>query len=250
MNVETAGTLNRITRRFYDDSALGFAATHEAPRPGWGRVLNTLAIRDAPELSVLDIGCGNGRFARFIQRHAQRAFCYLGVDASPALVNFARAETAGLADATCTVFDFVEHSLEKLVQDRTFTLIVAFGVLHHIPAHRRRREFLQQLCCRVAPGGALACSIWREQCPEQAGQEALSWEEYNRGAREPVELAQLERGDNLVARRGSVARYCHFVDDAETARLFEGLPLAPLEPFTADGRTGTLNSYVLLRRSA
>ena len=250
MNGETVGALNRITRRFYDDSALGFAVTHQAPQPGWERVLNTLAIRDAPELSVLDIGCGNGRLARFIQHHARRPFRYLGVDASPALVNVARAETAGVAGATCTVLDFVEHPLETLIQDRTFTLIVAFGVLHHIPGHRRRRAFLEQLCCRVAPGGALACSIWRAQCPEQAGQEALSWEEYNRGAREPVELAQLERGDNLVARRGSVARYCHFVDDAETARLFDGLPLAPLETFTADGRTGTSNSYVLLRRSA
>jgi tRNA (uracil-5-)-methyltransferase TRM9 len=250
MNVETVGALNRITRRFYDASALGFAVTHEAPRPGWERVLNALAIRDAPELSVLDIGCGNGRLARFIQRHAQRPFRYLGVDASPALVNFARAETGGIAGAACAVLDFVEHPLETLIADRTFTLIVAFGVLHHIPAHRGRREFLEQLCCRVAPGGALACSIWRAQCPEQGGQQALSWEEYNRGAGEPVELAQLERGDNLVARRSSVARYCHFVDDDETARLFDALPLAPLATFTADGPSGTLNSYVLLRRSA
>lgn len=251
MNTETVETLNRITRRFYDNSAYGFAVAHEAPRPGWGRVLDTLApsIENLPDLSVLDIGCGNGRFAHFFRDYLKRPFSYLGLDASPALVELAAARVAEIEGATCVSFDFVEEPLEKLIPARTFSLVVAFGVLHHIPAHSRRRDFLERLCQRVAPGGALACSIWRAQHPEQAGQETLSWEEYNRHAREPVEAAQLETGDNLVAGRGAAARYCHFVDDAETARLFNGLPLDRIDTFTADGRRATLNRYLLLRAS-
>lgn len=252
MNTETVGTLNRITRRFYDNSAYGFAVTHEASRPGWGQVLDTLApsIKNLPDLSVLDIGCGNGRFAHFFQNYFKRPFSYLGLDASPTLIEFAAAQVADIEGATCVLFDFVENSLERLIPDRTFALVVAFGVLHHIPAHSGRRDFLEQLCQRVAPGGALACSIWRAQHPEQAGQETLSWEEYNCRAREPVEIAQLETGDNLVARRGSAARYCHFVDDAETVRLFNGLPMDQIDTFMADGRGGALNRYLLLRRAS
>jgi tRNA (uracil-5-)-methyltransferase TRM9 len=251
MNTETVETLNRITRRFYDNSAYGFAVTHEAPRPGWGQVLATLApsIKNLPDLSVLDIGCGNGRFVHFFQDYFKRPFSYYGLDASRTRVELAAGRMADIEGATCALFDFVEDPLENLIPERTFALVVAFGVLHHIPAHSRRRGFLEQLCRRVAPGGALACSVWRAQHPEQAGQEILSWEEYNRRARELVEVAQLETGDNLVAGRGSAARYCHFVDDAETARLFSGLQLDQIDTFTADGRRGTLNRYLLLRRA-
>jgi tRNA (uracil-5-)-methyltransferase TRM9 len=252
MNTETVETLNRITRRFYDNSAYGFAVAHEAPRPGWGRVLDTLApsIENLPDLSVLDLGCGNGRFAHFFRDYFKRPFSYLGLDASPTLVEFAAARVADIEGAICELFDFVEDPLEKLIPERTFALVLAFGVLHHIPAHSRRRSFLEQLCRRVAPGGALACSIWRAQHPEQAGQETLSWEEYNRRALEPVDVAQIETGDNLVAGRGSAARYCHFVDEAETAHLFSGLPMDQVDTFTADGRRAALNRYFLLRRAA
>lgn len=251
MNTETVAALNRITRRFYDKSAYGFAVTHEAPRPGWGKVLDTLApsMKILPDLSVLDVGCGNGRFARFFKDYCKRPFSYLGLDASPALIELAAADVADIEGATCAPFDFVEDSLETLIRDQTFALVVAFGVLHHIPGRSRRRGLLKQLYRRVAPGGALACSIWRAQHPEQAGQETLSWEEYNRRSREPVEIAQLETGDNLVVRRGYAARYCHFVDDAETTRLVDGLPVDQIDTFTADGRAGTLNRYLLLRRA-
>lgn len=250
MNTETVETLNRITRRFYDNSAYGFAVAHEAPRPGWVRALDTLAplIENLPDLSILDIGCGNGRFAHFLADYFKRQVSYLGLDASPALVERAALRLADIEGATFGLFDFVEDPLERLIPDRTFALVVAFGVLHHIPAYSRRRDFLKQLCRHVTPGGVLACSIWRAQHSELAGQRTLSWEEYNHRAQEPVEVAQLETGDNLVAGRGVAARYCHFVDDVETARLFNGLPLDQIGTFTADGRRAALNRYLLLRR--
>lgn len=251
MNPETVAALNRITRRFYDKSAYGFAVTHEAPRPGWRQVLEAVAPawNGLPELSVLDVGCGNGRFGRFCRDFFKRPIRYYGLDASPALVELAAAGLSDLEAVTCAPFDFVEDSLDTLLQDQTFTLVVAFGVLHHVPHHSRRRALLEQLCRRIAPGGALACSIWRAQHPEQARHEMVSWEEYNLRSREPVEIEQLESGDNLVMRRGDAARYCHYVDDAEAVRLFDGLPADRIETFVADGRAGTLNRYVLLRKA-
>jgi tRNA (uracil-5-)-methyltransferase TRM9 len=248
MNGETVGALNRITRRYYDRTALGFAATHEAPRPGWRQIAETLELTLArlSVVSVLDIGCGNGRFARFLRNHWSRPFSYVGLDSSPVLVGIAAAETADLDAASCECFDFVEQSLDERLRDRAFAVVAAFGVLHHIPSHERRRALLMQLCRRVAPGGALVCSVWRAQCPTQAGHGAIEANEYRGRTGERIEVTQLEEGDNLVARGDDPARYCHFVSDDEAVRLVAGLPLHRLDTFTADGCEGSLNRYLIL----
>src|SRR4051812_41958089 len=113
MNDETVGALNRITRQYYERAALGFGATHEAPRPGWRQIAETIepALARLSAVSVLDVGCGNGRFARFLHNHWSRPFSYVGLDSSPVLVALASAETSDLEAASCECFDFVEQSL-------------------------------------------------------------------------------------------------------------------------------------------
>ena len=64
--------------------------------------------------------------------------------------------------------------------------------------------------------------------------------------------ADLEAGDHLLGwqRVPGVYRYCHSFSEAELDSLpVELSDLAELEErFEADGRTGNLNTYVILRR--
>lgn len=63
VNTITIQRLNAINREFYRVTAREFDQTRGAAWPGWERLLPYLH----PPLSVLDVGCGNGRFGLFLR---------------------------------------------------------------------------------------------------------------------------------------------------------------------------------------
>ena len=93
--------------------------------------------------------------------------------------------------------------------------MVLFGVLHHVPGRSQRAQLLRQLGERLVPGGLLALTAWQFQAFRRFREKLIPWEQYNRGAPEPIDLSQLEEGDHLLPwgspTRGHV-RFCHFSD--------------------------------------
>lgn len=263
MDPETTRRLLAINRRFYAARAAEFARTRGAAWPGWRRLLPALrglardAARGGRALRVLDAGCGNARFARFLAAElaaagpdAGAAVDYLGVDASAELLRAARGAGAGLRGFALLRADFARAPDALAGLRGRFDAALLFGVLHHVPGAPLRRALLARLCAALRAGGLLALSAWQLHGDPRFAGRRLSWEAYNRGAAEPIDLAQLEPGDALLAFGSAqeLPRYCHFGDESGIRALFEGLPLAPGEGFRADGRSGELNRYYLLRR--
>jgi tRNA (uracil-5-)-methyltransferase TRM9 len=262
MNAKTRETLNRINRAFYAAVAEDFSASRQHAWPGWCRVVDCVRRLRPSEaggepLRILDVGCGNGRFAGFLDTEYEGAFRYLGIDSSQPLLAIARRRYRDRAHIEFAFGDVVAAaagdaaSAEAESPSSAFGLILLVGLLHHVPGVETRRALLQQLARRLAPGALLAAAAWRFGAFERFRSRILAWEDYNRGTRDPVDLTQLEPGDHLL-RWGAgdrVARYCHFVDRAEMAALVTGLDLERVEEFSADGKTGDLNHYVVLRRS-
>ena len=62
MDTETINRLNAINHAFYATVADDFDQTRGTAWPGWKRLLPYLTT----PLSVLDVGCGNARFALFL----------------------------------------------------------------------------------------------------------------------------------------------------------------------------------------
>lgn len=73
--------------------------------------------------SVLDVGCGSGRVTQELARRAPSA-CILGVDSSPAMVDFARKHYA-----SDHVF-FLQGDAAALELDERYDLITSFACLH------------------------------------------------------------------------------------------------------------------------
>ena len=72
--------LNDLNRRFYETVAIDFDATRQQAWAGWERLLPYL---HAP-LSILDIGCGNGRFGAFLaERIGKDRLRYVGRSGQP-----------------------------------------------------------------------------------------------------------------------------------------------------------------------
>ena len=247
MDDATARVLNAINRRFYAEQAASFSATRESPWPGWLRLRERIEAEGlANPLTLLDVGCGNGRLGRFLAEKTP-GLRYTGLDASPELLAIA-SEAGGLGEQPeLHAVDLLEGELADLLDSRRFTVIALFGVLHHLPGRERRAALLRELLGHLAEGGILAVTSWRLAGFERFRERTLPW------AESPVALdaAQLEPGDRLLPwGRGEGLRYVHFAHEDETEQLIESLGARVVDRYDADGREQALNRYWLLRAPA
>ncbi len=268
MNTAAKAALRRINRDFYSRHAADFDRTrHPGGWPGWRRVVETAAQATDSPLRVLDLGCGNGRFALFLERNpdlrGRRPFTYAGIDLSAELIDHARTATAGLDHIGFQVDDIEKCPLDAATCD----LVVLFGVLHHLPGFDTRRRTLERAAAAVAPGGLLALTCWQFADDPRFENRRLGW-----ASEADVDPAELEPGDHLLrwgpaepegrrqSRRRSARRlrrqrvrrpahparrYCHHTDAPELDRLVHGLPLVEVARYRSDGSGGRQNLYWL-----
>ncbi len=103
--------------------------------------------------SVLDVGCGSGRVTREIARRTPQG-CVLGVDFSPAMVEYAR------QNYVLENLAFRQDDAADLRVDARFDLITSFACLHWLkdPARAAARMVRERLhpngLLRVQMGGA------------------------------------------------------------------------------------------------
>jgi tRNA (uracil-5-)-methyltransferase TRM9 len=248
MRTSTIQALSAINRSFYlSEAAREFSDTRNYPWPGWSRVLSGLP-NDAKGGGVLDVGCGNGRFARYIQEILKNDFRYVGIDISDSLLDIARAQVPESERNSFANIDVSRLYTEPQLLPGPFSLIVAFGVLHHIPSLDGRRELLSALLRRLTPDGRLAITFWRFGNLPRFSRKVVSWAEYNQTAAQPVDENDLEEGDYLL-RWGSGQdsyRYCHLANDKEIDALINSLNVKTLDHFLSDGEDHQLNQYAVL----
>ena len=233
MNDETRRRLNHINREFYARTASEFDATRGAPWLGWRRLLD---IIDLPVDSVIDLGCGNGRFGQFLARQQAEPFVYVGVDNNRHLLDLARKR---LRDHRGLTLRLLEHDIVELdLPAMQAQLIALFGILHHVPGFSQRRALLARAAERLRPGGYLVFATWRFYEEERFRNRIVPWSS---------DMA-VERNDFLLDwRRGEPAlRYCHYVDDEEHQSLLAAAGLTVVGDYRADGATGQLNRYSVL----
>ena len=232
--------LLELNRTFYRHFAKEFAATRSGPWPGFTRLLPHLH-RTA---SILDIGCGNGRLARFLEDRRQ-CVSYCGIDSCRELVGVAReilADSAHAAVELC-VLDVTRDDWTRPLVTRRFDAVLALAVLQHLPSFALRSSVLQSAAGLLTSDGALVMCNWQLSDSEWLARRQVAWKSIG------VDQAQLECGDYLLDwRRGGLGyRYCHRVDEDEAHALASGAGLWVADAYYADGPSGDLNHYVVMR---
>jgi len=116
------------------------------------------ALLPAAPSSVLDLGCGDARLAALVVEACPSITRVVGIDASPPMLERARARFAADAHASHTSRS-VEIRMGELDDDLRplgrFDLVVSGFAIHHVE-HLRKRELFGEVADVLTPGGLFA----------------------------------------------------------------------------------------------
>lgn len=247
-----------LTGEFYRANAESFSQTRQSPWQGWVRLLEVMDARAAERelLRVLDVACGNLRFERYLADALPgRVLSGYAVDNCDPLVEAGeRNESDALSRMSFQNLDAIERlsagCLREALEapDASCDLAVSFGFMHHVPLERWRVELLRALVAKVRSGGFVAVSFWRFLNSDKLAGKA---KETTSRARAELGIPELPPNDYLLGWQDTqgLYRYCHHFDEPEIERLLAMMADSAdlVSRFEADGRTGNLNEYVVLR---
>src|SRR5687768_8143736 len=235
MDSKTAARLIELNRDFYTRFGESFSATRHRIQPGVRRVLEMLEGDE----SILDLGCGNGEFARELAKRGHRA-PYLGVDFSPPLLQEADSALDGFS-ANFLQIDITQLSVSSIQSSSTdqWSLITAFAVLHHIPSYDLRLNILRTVRRLLKDNGRFIHSNWQFLNSEKLRARIQPWEVA------AVSESDVEAGDHLLDWRsgGEGLRYVHHFNEQELSELAEASHFQISDSFYSDGEGGKLGLY-------
>ncbi len=245
----------------YSTHAKEFSTSRQYPWKGWEQLLD---LFPKESLSILDVGCGNGRFLEYVRKlesssvtkfgglefNGLKVLKYVGIDNSDVLLNIARnnyeksitnyeVDTKPTAYSLQPMAAFLKkdlntpdwaHSSELTAHSSKFNLIVAFGLLHHLKDNETRKVFFENVKSLLSENGIFIASFWQfKNIP--------NWE------KKIIE----DKGNNdyiLSFGKQDATRFCHYTHETEAKSLIQDAGFKIIKDFYSDGRTDNLNFYI------
>lgn len=154
----------------YDAIAQEYRRTRESPvrRHIEGHTLWRL-LGDVRGLRVLDLGCGEGHYAR--QLAVAGAASVTGVDTSPAMIELARA-----AEAKAPLgIDYLCSSVQKMPELGGFDVVLGAYLLHYAEDVADLGLMCRRVAAHVAPGGRF---VGLNENPDQPEERCAAYAQY------------------------------------------------------------------------
>ena len=232
MNPTTISHLLELNRQFYQTFALPFSSTRLRLQPGVRRILDSIS----PSANILDLGCGNGEFARQLAERQHKG-TYTGLDFSAALL-------AQVGQGLPSNFHFLQADLSSEDWDaplvsKQVDLAVAFAVLHHLPGDELRLQVLRKVRILLSSGGRFIHSEWQFLNSPRLKGRIQPWESLG------LSTADVDPGDYLLDWRqgGTGLRYVHHFSENELKQLAARAGFTIVESFLCDGENSRLGLY-------
>ena len=242
MDPNIAKRLIELNREFYTRFGESFSATRQRIQPGVRRVLEMLQGDE----NILDLGCGNGEFARELAKRGHRG-SYLGVDFSLPLLRDAESQPDDLS-AKFKQADLTKLSIyiDQLSIVGGWSLITSFATLHHIPSVTLRLDILNTVHQLLKPDGLIIHSNWQFLNSEKLKSRIQDWSKAN------LSSDDVDANDYLLDWRsgGEGLRYVHHYDENEFQELASTTGFLIKDVFYSDGETGNLGLYEVWSRQS
>jgi SAM-dependent methyltransferase len=177
---------------------------------------------------ILDLGCGNARFLKFLLEKNYSILNYDGFDNSSKFI-----------EKNQEVYQDFNFVLKDVIIDietvnNTYDLIVAFGITHHIPSKSYREIWFKKIASLVSNNGVIVLSFWN----------------FNKDNSDPhfyPKVYKNELNDFYLGWKGDFNshRYCHFFEESEIKEITSYLEnFKVLAEFKKD-----FNTYLVLQKT-
>jgi tRNA (uracil-5-)-methyltransferase TRM9 len=232
MNSDTAKQLLAINREFYNRFGEQFSATRQRLQPGVKKFLDL--IQD--DVSVLDLGCGNGYFLGELARRGHKA-PLLGVDFSLPLLRDGESAPGVLFRELD--LSQLSANCERLSIEGGWAVITMFATLHHIPSTEMRLDVLRTVRKLIKSDGKFILSNWQFLNSTKLRSRIQAW------GRVGINENDLDEGDYLLDWRngGEGLRYAHHFSAGELLGLANQAGMRVVDSFPSDGDGGKLGLY-------
>jgi tRNA (uracil-5-)-methyltransferase TRM9 len=268
MNQQTALKFNKLNHEFYQKVALFFDSSRQYNWDGWEREELLKILEEIQPLKVLDLGCGNGRYLKTILNFEFKILNYDGIDSSDDLLKKARASTSLMQFPLESNVGF--HHQDLLLdnwekgREGKFNLVVAFGLLHHIPSQELRLRFFERVFSVLEDGGYFVFTVWNFEGSERQKNKIAdpnSPTVMSSLSRHGLTMEDLDPNDYLLSwNRGVEAiRYAHaYTHEEIQTSINNSMPYAQgisafggkiNNYFRADGKEGDLNTYYIVQKA-
>lgn len=252
MDKITIDRLNQLNKDFYSSVADSFNSSRNYYWKGWDEVAQIVKEQFTDKkIKVLDIGCGNGRFAQFLDEKGIN-FEYTGLDSSQKLLKWALEQVSLEKKVEFKRLDLIKTlqkgNFAQFLNNEKFDLIVSFGVLHHVPSIKLRKKlFINISDDLLNKNGIFVITAWLFLDNPKLKERTLNTQQIENLE---INVKELEHNDYLLDwQRGKNAiRYCHYTDDKEVKKLTKNIDSTILKTYKADSKTNNLNQYYLFKK--
>jgi alkylated DNA repair protein alkB family protein 8 len=172
-------------QKTYDSIAEDFSKTRNTEWKEFEKFLKYIKNNDI----LADIGCGNGRFFKFISKH--KKVSYTGVDFSRKLLK----EAKHLNKAK-----FIYGNILKIpLKNNSQNVAACIAVLHHIPTAKLQEKAVKELKRILKKKGKLLLTVW-----------------------DLIEQKNCKKGDNLIPwGKEKIQRYYYAFEKKELENLLK-----------------------------
>ncbi len=207
----------------YQEHASEFSRTRQHFWKGWYELEKYLINAT----KFLDIGCGNGRFLKFIKKY-KIDFNYVGIDYSQQLL-----QEAGYLDRNAKLFNLDLRSNWD-IPESNFDFVVCFGVIHHLLNQKHRKYLFRKVFEKLNYRGVFVFTIW----------------DFLSDLRQINKIIKKIPGkNNFLMKFGNIAvRECHWMQDSEFQVLLKIYKFRIIETYQSDGKNNKLNKYIVTQK--
>ena len=188
----------KLNNEFYQLISKDFSRTRQKPWEGWGRVVKNIKKYISKEvifsenskeeteikkskpsklkISVLDIGCGNGRFCEYVHDYFTD-FSYTGIDINNDLLSEGKEKCKNLKGVK-SKFLKKDIILDINKIRGKYDVLCNFGVTHHLPNDDFREKWFQSLLNlskEVPESSMIVLTFWN--FTKMPGDYLVSWGE-------------------------------------------------------------------------
>ncbi len=243
MDTQISTRLIELNNQFYQTFAPSFSATRYSVQPGVKKVVDEYFLNktNPPGHTVLDLGCGNGNLAHYLDKNH---YCgnYLGVDGSSELLKFSGEKSPSTHFIPIfQVLDLTSPDWASQLPDLKYDPIVSFAVFHHIPGDDLRLDIYRKINKLLPRGGLFIHSNWQFMNSQKLSKRIIPWEKIG------LSSSQVDPGDALLdwrAEDGKTGyRYVHNFSEEELRNYALQANFRVLDSFYSDGSSGNLALY-------